>query len=312
MRVFPELWRMTRGLPVFLTVLCFGSTQRSPWTMSQVRLRSSLGRAPVSISDHSSTRTGRRAPRNKPHHSSNVIRKQAKSLRESVLATQYGLICTLVLPHPSTGEPLSGKAKALADFCVEQGLTNEGILEEMFCHFSEDTYVTLHVGAERAANPREQRECPGWDSANDLNGDGRVDDDEAVRLAKPKATARRPSQARIPIYFWGPPRDDFVMNVGHPAYQEFMATVWSPQICERHDGIYFDTVLTERIVNSRCTTRRETHPETSCSNRRAVPCRRAFGGQLCSGSLRSPPQSRPPNQGNACPKASPYSKPFLV
>jgi hypothetical protein len=170
------------------------------------------------------------------------FRKQAKSLRESVLATRYGLICTLVLPHPSTGKPLSGKAKALADFCVEKGLTKEEILEDMFCHFAEDTYVTLHVGAERAANPRQQRKCPGWDPANDRNGDGRVDDDEAERLANTKATARRPSQARIPIYFWGPPRDDFVMNVGHPAYQEFMATVWAPQICEGHDGIYFDTV----------------------------------------------------------------------
>ena len=32
------------------------------------------------------------------------------------------------------------------------------------------------------------------------------------------------------------------MNVGHPAYQEFMATVWAPHICEDYDGIYFDTV----------------------------------------------------------------------
>jgi len=32
------------------------------------------------------------------------------------------------------------------------------------------------------------------------------------------------------------------MNVGHPAYQDFMATVWAPRICAGHDGIYFDTV----------------------------------------------------------------------
>ena len=170
------------------------------------------------------------------------FRKEAKSLRESVFVTPYGLICTLVLPHPSTGQPLSGKAKALADYCVEKRLTNEGILEEMFCHFSEDTYVTLHGGAERAANLRENRKCPGWDAANDRNGDGRVDDEEAALLTNSKATARRPEQARIPIYFWGPPRDDFVMNVGHPAYQDFMATVWASHICEGHDGIYFDTV----------------------------------------------------------------------
>ncbi len=170
------------------------------------------------------------------------FRKEAKELRDSVLATRYGLICTLVLPHPSTGLPLADKAAALAEFCVSKGLTKQGILEEMFCHFSEDTRVTLHVGAERAANPRETRLCPGWDPANDRNGDGRVDDEEAARLANPKATAREPRQARIPIYFWGPPRDDFVMNVGHPAYQEFMATVWAQKLCAGYDGIYFDTV----------------------------------------------------------------------
>jgi hypothetical protein len=170
------------------------------------------------------------------------FRQQAKSLRESVLATRYGLVCTLVLPHPSTGKPLSGKAEALADFCIKKRLTTDGVLEDMFCHFATDTYVSLHVGAERAVNPRENRLCPGWDPANDRNRDGRVDDDEATRLVNPKATARDPKQARIPIYYWGPPQDDFVMNVGHPAYQEFMATVWAQRLCEGYDGIYFDTV----------------------------------------------------------------------
>ncbi len=170
------------------------------------------------------------------------FRPEAKSLRKSVLVTRYGLICTLVLPHPSTGKPLAGKAKALADFSVEKGLTQEGILEDMFCHFAADTYVSLHVAAERAANPRERRLCPGWDPRNDRNGDGRVDDEEAARLANPKATALEPKQSRIPIYYWGPPRDDFVMNVGHPAYQEFMATVWAQRLCDGWDGIYFDTV----------------------------------------------------------------------
>ena len=170
------------------------------------------------------------------------FRQQAKSLRESVLATRYGLVCTLVLPHPSTSKPLSGKAEALADFCIKKGMTTDGVLEDMFCHFATDTYVSLHVGAERAANPRETRLCPGWDPANDRNRDGRIDDDEAARLVNPQATARDPKQARIPIYYWGPPQDDFVMNVGHPAYQEFMATVWVQRLCEGYDGIYFDTV----------------------------------------------------------------------
>lgn len=170
------------------------------------------------------------------------FRREAKQGRPDIRTVHYGLITTLVLPHPSTGKPLEGKAKALADFCVEQGLTPSGILEDMFCHFADDTFVTLHVGAERTANPRERRLCPGWDPRNDRNGDGRVDDAELGRLANPKATAREPSQARVPIYFWGPPRDDFVMNVGHPRYQEFMARVWARRLCQGYDGIYFDTV----------------------------------------------------------------------
>lgn len=169
-------------------------------------------------------------------------RKDVKQARKGILTMRYGLICTMVLPHPTTGKPLSGKAKALADFCAAKGLGGQGIPEEMFCHFAVDTKITLHEGAERAASPMVTRICPGWDPANDRNGDGRVDDDEFAQLANPGATAREPRQARLPIYFLGPPMDDFVMNVGHPAYQEFMATVWAPELCEEYDGIYFDTV----------------------------------------------------------------------
>lgn len=170
------------------------------------------------------------------------FRREAKQGRPDILAVRYGLICTLVLPHPSTGKPLADKARSLADFCVKKGLTRGGILEDMFCHFAEDTWVVLHVGAELTSRPREKRLCPGWDASNDRNGDGRVDDAEFSRLANPKATAREPRQARIPIYYWGPPNDDFVVNVGHPAYQEFMAAEWAPHLCEGYDGIYFDTV----------------------------------------------------------------------
>ncbi|MBT3379173.1 MAG: hypothetical protein HN742_13495 [Lentisphaerae bacterium] len=170
------------------------------------------------------------------------FRKQVKSARDDILVVHYGLVCTLVVPHPSTGKPLSGKAKSLADFCVREGLTKAGILEDMFCHFAEDTKVNLHVGRESASCPRETRICPGWDPRNDRNGDASLDDAEFANLVNPKATARRPQQSRIPIYYWGPPRDDFVMNVGHPAYQTFMATVHAPELCEGWDGIYFDTV----------------------------------------------------------------------
>ena len=111
----------------------------------------------------------------------------------------------------------------------------------MFSHFRTDRTVTLHVGAERASNPREARPCPGWDPRNDRNGDGKVDDEEAKQLVNPDALAREMKQARIPIYFWGPPRDDYVMNVGHPEYQRFLAEVYCPGRLEGVDGLYIDT-----------------------------------------------------------------------
>jgi len=106
------------------------------------------------------------------------FQRDAKQERDDVLVVTYALVCTMVLPHPSTGRALEGKAKELEGFCVRRGLTKAGIPERMFCHFAEDTHVRLHVGAERASNPIEDRLCPGWDPRNDRNGDGRVDDAE--------------------------------------------------------------------------------------------------------------------------------------
>lgn len=161
------------------------------------------------------------------------FRRDAKQGRRDILATQYALICTMVVP--------SRKADDLRRFCEQRGYN----FEDCFCHFAQDTQVTLHVGAERASNPREQRACPGWDPRNDRNGDGRIDEAEFGSRQNSRATARERRQARIPIYYWGPPQDDFVMNVGHPGYQEFMATVYAAQMVEGYDGLYFDTVPTD-------------------------------------------------------------------
>ncbi|MCK4966261.1 carbohydrate binding domain-containing protein, partial [bacterium] len=139
----------------------------------------------------------------------------------------------------------SSKADLLAQYCVQRGLTNEGILEEMFLHFAENAEVTLHVGAERADNPRETRLIKGWDPRNDRDGNGQVDENEAANLVNPNATARKLSDARVPIYFWGPPNDDYIMNVGHPEYQNFIAVMYAPKQLSDGDGLYFDTVPTE-------------------------------------------------------------------
>ena len=99
-----------------------------------------------------------------------TFRNSAKQYSENIIATNYSLICTMVIP--------SSKADLLVQYCVQRGLTNEGILEEMFLHFAENAEVTLHVGAERADNPREKRLIKGWDSRNDRDGNGQVDENQ--------------------------------------------------------------------------------------------------------------------------------------
>ncbi len=162
----------------------------------------------------------------------------AKEFRPEYLALRGCLMATMVIP--------SGKHDALVAWCAEQGLGEEAVPDEMFSHFRTDREVTLHVGAERAANPRETRLIPGWDPANDRNGDGAVDDEEFANLANPEAHAQEMKQARIPIYYWGPPRDDYVMNIGHPDYQRFLAEKYMPDlIAGGYDGWWVDTTRSD-------------------------------------------------------------------
>jgi len=157
----------------------------------------------------------------------------AKEFRPEYLALNNCLMATMVIP--------SGKHDALAAWCQKEGLGDEPP-EEMWCHFRTDEEVTLHVGRQIAANPRETRLIPGWDPANDANGDGTVDDEEFANLANPEAHAREMKQARIPIYYWGPPHDDYVMNIGHPDYQRFLAEQYMPGLLtEGFDGFWVDT-----------------------------------------------------------------------
>jgi len=143
-----------------------------------------------------------------------TFRSDAKQSRPEIIALNYSLLCTMVIP--------SEKAEALERFCVEKGLTNQSILEDMFVHYARDTQVRLHVGAERAENPLETRTVPGWDPAN--------------------PGGRDRAQSRVPIYYWGPPNDDFVMNVGDPRYQQFCAEVYIPSRLQGFDGVWIDTM----------------------------------------------------------------------
>lgn len=162
------------------------------------------------------------------------FRAEPNELRPEYIALRYCLMATMVIP--------SGKYEDLLAWCVEEGLAEGAVPEEMFVHYAQDTPVTLHVGAEKAENPRETRTVPGWDAANDRNGDGVVDDAEAADPANPQATARRMSEARIPMYYWGPPRDDYVMNVGHREYQRYLAEQYMPEmLAGGYDGFFVDT-----------------------------------------------------------------------
>lgn len=146
------------------------------------------------------------------------------------LAIRYELVCTMIEPSPT--------AEALRAWCRQEGLD----YEDCFIHFAADTRVTLHVGAESAANPRETRVCPGWDPRHDADGDGRVSDAEFAVRVNPAASARRRREARVPIYYWGPPADDFVMHVGLAGYQRFIAERHVAGMAAGWDGIFFDTV----------------------------------------------------------------------
>ena len=100
----------------------------------------------------------------------------------------------------------------------------------MFCHFAQDTFVTLHVGAERAANPLQRRLCPGWDPRTTATATAAVRRRRVRRAREPQSHRTRSEAGAGSHLLLGPPNDDFVMNVGHPAYREFMATRVGPAI----------------------------------------------------------------------------------
>jgi len=158
------------------------------------------------------------------------FRHDVKQHGAGPLAIRYELVCTMIEPSPT--------AEALRAWCRQEQLD----YEDCFIHFATDTRVTLHVGAESTATPRETRLCPGWDPRHDTDGDGQVSDAEFARRVNSAASARHRREARVPIYYWGPPADDFVMNVGLEGYQRFIADRLASAAVDPWDGVFFDTV----------------------------------------------------------------------
>jgi len=111
------------------------------------------------------------------------FRAGANEIRPEYLSVGSCLMATMVIP--------SDKHDDLAAWCVAQGLSDEGVPEEMFCHFCNDYDVTLHVGAQR-------------------------------------------------------PHDDYVMNIGHPNYQRYLAEKYMPdRLAGGQDGWWVDTTPTD-------------------------------------------------------------------
>jgi len=147
-----------------------------------------------------------------------------------------GLFATMVIP--------TGKSATLEKFCVEQGLTKQGIAEGMFLHLSSDAIARLQKANMNLE--REARVIPGWDPRNDRNSNGRVDDEEYTNPVNPKATARTIKEPRLRRYYWsanGKPDGpkDYIMNVGSPTYQRFIASVYIRRQLKGADGFWSDT-----------------------------------------------------------------------
>lgn len=136
----------------------------------------------------------------------------AKYRNPGAINLLYDYFGTMV---PGDGNP---KYEALLEYCAANGLTADD-MEDMFLHTKNDVDYTLGEPAE--LDPPVTKTVPGWDPVNDANGDGYVDDDEFANRPNPDASARTKSEARIPIYYWGPPTD-YRMNIGHPDYVQFL------------------------------------------------------------------------------------------
>ena len=126
----------------------------------------------------------------------------------------------LLYEYFGTNVPGAGNKKheALLAYAEANSLT-EADIEDMYLHTRNDIDYTLGEPAE--LDPKVTKTVPGWDPINDTNGDGVVDEDEFAVRPNTDASARTKSEARIPIYYWGPPTD-YLMNIGHPDYVQFI------------------------------------------------------------------------------------------
>jgi hypothetical protein len=87
---------------------------------------------------------------------------------------------------------------------------------------------------------------PGWDSANDRNGDGFLDDREISSLVNSKSTARFKYQARIPTYYWMPER--YVNNLGSHHYRAINSNYVELATTTLYNGASYDGIFEDNCA----------------------------------------------------------------
>ena len=87
---------------------------------------------------------------------------------------------------------------------------------------------------------------PGWDSENDLDRDGFVDDTEFSSLVNAKATARFKYQARIPTFYWAPER--FVNNLANYHYWAVNANYVELAATTLYSGVAYDGIMEDNCA----------------------------------------------------------------
>jgi len=128
---------------------------------------------------------------------------------------------------------ISDKYDSLNAYCQSHGLN----IEDMFLHFKYDTKMVLNI---HKTDIEVERTVPGWDPANDINKNGKIDNGETTSSG---STATEISQSRIPAYYW--PQEaqnggDFNMNTYNPNWKQFLVEFFTAKVAGE-DGVWIDS-----------------------------------------------------------------------
>ncbi|GIW66763.1 MAG: hypothetical protein KatS3mg095_0661 [Candidatus Parcubacteria bacterium] len=106
----------------------------------------------------------------------------------------------------------------------------------------------------------------GWDSRNDRNNDGYVDDDEFANLVNPQATARYKWHSRVVHYGWSGSLD-YKINFAIPQIKEFFVTyIKSLADPRKQNGVYSDSMIISNPLGDQYKNAKLIEPEENIAN----------------------------------------------